>query len=200
MSLGLLIQLTCCPIAAAPVAQDQEECDFDNPSVSLHRFETATGRCTHVTNTGSHDWLCAGLVDVAHPCRRLLGLQLDVDCLVYALDPGPIVQHISSLNGAHLLAFFFVPPLLSSRTVAFGYVQASKRVKKFVSFTADLTTALVVDARRYVYVYRQGPAGQTQGVQHIVDLDSDEESVGVEALPNGRLAVLTTDRLFIIRL
>lgn len=88
--------------------------------------------------------------------------------------------------------------------VAFAYVQASKRLRKYTTFMPDYSAAIIVESMRYLYVYRQPAAlKDKESHQHVVDLDAQgqgAEFLGVAALPMSRLAVINANRLIVLQL
>uniref|UniRef100_A0A2K5VDN7 NudC domain-containing protein 1 n=1 Tax=Macaca fascicularis TaxID=9541 RepID=A0A2K5VDN7_MACFA len=111
-------------------AQELEECDiFFEESSSLCRFDGNTLKTTHVVNLGSNQYLFSVIVDPKEmPC---FCLRHDVDALLWqphSSKQDDMWEHIATFN-------------------ALGYVQASKRDKKFFACApnysyAALSTAL----------------------------------------------------------
>lgn len=92
-----------------------------------------------------------------------------------------------------------------------GYVQASKRDKKFATCAPNFSYASLGECLRRAFIYRQPAAVETvlfnrkQGrqvgqvaKQQVASLDSDEPILGFRAT-NERLYVLTSGRLFVLK-
>lgn len=102
-------------------AQELEECDiFFEESSSLCRFDGNTLKTTHVVNLGSNQYLFSVIVDPKEmPC---FCLRHDVDALLWqphSSKQDDMWEHIATFN-------------------ALGYVQASKRDKKFFCLCSKL--------------------------------------------------------------
>nr|XP_019606197.1 PREDICTED: nudC domain-containing protein 1 isoform X2 [Rhinolophus sinicus] len=105
-------------------AQELEECDiFFEESSSLSRFDGSTLKTTHVVNLGSNQYLFSVIVDPKEmPC---FCLRHDVDALLwqpYSSKRDDMWEHIATFN-------------------ALGYVQASKRDKKFFACSPNYSYA-----------------------------------------------------------
>mgnify|MGYP001050397073 CR=1 FL=1 len=87
------------------------------------------------------------------------------------------------------------------RPAAFSYVQASKRLRKFVTFVPDGSVALILEATRFLYVYRQSQGRDVHGAQYVLDLDPgfEEEFMGIAPLPGNRLAILSSMRIIVVQ-
>ncbi|XP_042829001.1 nudC domain-containing protein 1 isoform X3 [Panthera tigris] len=113
-------------------AQELEECDiFFEESSSLCRFDGITLKTTHVVNLGSNQYLFSVIVDPKEmPC---FCLRHDVDALLWqphASKQDDMWEHIATFN-------------------ALGYVQASKRDKKFFACAPNYSyAALWIDKER----------------------------------------------------
>ncbi|XP_044277789.1 nudC domain-containing protein 1 isoform X2 [Varanus komodoensis] len=174
-------------------AQELEECDiFLEDSTSLCRFDGNSLNITHVVNLGSNQYLFSTVVDPKEmPC---FCLRHDVDALLW--QPRPDQQdkweHISTFN-------------------ALGYVQASKRDKKFMACAPDHSYSALCECLRRVFIYRQPTPlstvlynrkeGRQVGQvakQLVATLETHDPVLGFQAT-NERLFVLTTKVLFIIK-
>ncbi|XP_069847365.1 nudC domain-containing protein 1 isoform X2 [Dipodomys merriami] len=105
-------------------AQELEECDiFFEESSSLCRFDGSSLKTTHVVNLGSNQYLFSVIVDPKEmPC---FCLRHDVDALLWQPRSGKqddMWEHIATFN-------------------ALGYVQASKRDKKFFACAPNYSYA-----------------------------------------------------------
>ncbi|CAF3828200.1 unnamed protein product, partial [Rotaria magnacalcarata] len=97
---------------------------------------------------------------------------------------------------------------------AFGYVQASKQNRKFLSTPTDYSYALISDSRIHLYIYKQNtPTSNLPGTslrnrktgkvvdsiakQHMISLENHNEILGL-ITTNEQTFILTDDQLFII--
>ncbi|XP_028622224.1 nudC domain-containing protein 1 [Grammomys surdaster] len=176
-------------------AQDFEECDiFLEESASLCRFDGNTLRTTHVVNLGSNQYLFTALVDPKKmPC---FCLRHDVDALLWqphCSKQDDMWDHIATFN-------------------ALGYVQASKRDKKFFSCAPNYSYAALCECLRRVFIYRQPTPMSTVlynrkegrhvgqvAKQQVASLETNDPILGFQAT-NERLFVLTTKNLFLIKI
>ncbi|XP_055482678.1 nudC domain-containing protein 1 isoform X2 [Psammomys obesus] len=175
-------------------AQELEECDiFFEESSSLCRFDGNTLKTTHVVNLGSNQYLFSVTVDPKEmPC---FCLRHDVDALLWqphCSQQDDMWEHIATFN-------------------ALGYVQASKRDKKFFACAPNYSYAALCECLRRVFIYRQ-PApmstvlynrkeGRHVGQvakQQVASLETNDPILGFQAT-NERLFVLTTKNLFLIK-
>ncbi|XP_020825962.1 nudC domain-containing protein 1 isoform X2 [Phascolarctos cinereus] len=175
-------------------AQELEECDiFFEESSSLCRFDGNTLKTTHVVNLGSNQYLFSVLVDPKEmPC---FCLRHDVDALLWqphSSQQDEMWEHIATFN-------------------ALGYVQASKRDKKFFACAPNYSYAALCECLRRVFIYRQPTAMSTVlynrkegrqvgqvAKQQVASLETNDPILGFQAT-NERLFVLTTKNLFLIK-
>ncbi|XP_006830708.1 PREDICTED: nudC domain-containing protein 1 [Chrysochloris asiatica] len=176
-------------------AQELEECDiFFEESSSLCRFDGSTLKTTHVVNLGSNQYLFSVVVDPKEmPC---FCLRHDVDALLWqphASKQDDMWEHIATFN-------------------ALGYVQASKRDKKFFACAPNYSYAALCECLRRVFIYRQ-PTPMTTVLynrkegrqvgqvakQQVASLETNDPILGFQAT-NERLFVLTTKNLFLIKI
>ena len=97
---------------------------------------------------------------------------------------------------------------------AFGYVQASKQNRRFVSTPSDFSYALIADMRTHLYLYKQqSPASNLPGSslrnrktgklvesiakQHMISFENHDELFGLFTT-NERIYVLMEKQLSII--
>ncbi|CAL8293176.1 unnamed protein product [Merluccius merluccius] len=176
-------------------SQELEDCDgFPEDSSSLTHFDGETLKPTQVVNLGSHQYLFTVDVDPSEmPC---LCLRHDVDALVWQPRPGQpdaMWEHIATFN-------------------ALGYVQASKRDKKFSTCAPNFSYAALGECLRRAFIYRQPAPVDTvlfnrkQGrqvgqvaKQQVASLDSTDQVLGFRAT-NERLFVLTSKSLFVLKI
>ena len=107
------------------------------------------------------------------------------------------------------MSFFFCP---CHSVLISGYVQASKRDKKFVSCPPNFSYAALCECICRTFVYRQPSLLETvlfnrrQGrqiekvaKQHLASLDSDKPILGFRAT-NERVYILTCSNIFILKI
>ncbi|XP_004680058.1 PREDICTED: nudC domain-containing protein 1 [Condylura cristata] len=175
-------------------AQELEECDiFFEESSSLCRFDGITLKTTHVVNLGSNQYLFSVIVDPKEmPC---FCLRHDVDALLWqphSSKQGDMWEHIATFN-------------------ALGYVQASKRDKKFFACAPNYSYAALCECLRRVFIYRQPTPMSTVlynrkegrqigqvAKQQVASIETNDPILGFQAT-NERLFVLTTKNLFLIK-
>ncbi|XP_015341867.1 nudC domain-containing protein 1 isoform X2 [Marmota marmota marmota] len=175
-------------------AQELEECDiFFEESSSLCRFDGSTLKTTHVVNLGSNQYLFSVVVDPKEmPC---FCLRHDVDALLWqphSSKQDDMWEHIATFN-------------------ALGYVQASKRDKKFFACAPNYSYAALCECLRRVFIYRQPTPMSTVlynrkegrhvgqvAKQQVASLETNDPILGFQAT-NERLFVLTTKNLFLIK-
>ncbi len=93
---------------------------------------------------------------------------------------------------------------------AFGYVQASKRQRKFSTCAPDFSYVVICDSVRHIYLYRQpsptltplrnrktGQEVSSISKQQMISLESSDTILGIQAT-NEKLIVLTSHMLYII--
>ncbi|XP_066531985.1 nudC domain-containing protein 1 isoform X2 [Hoplias malabaricus] len=175
-------------------AQELEECDgFPEDSSTLMRFDGTTLKPTHVVNLGSHQYLFS--VDINTGEMPVFCLRHDVDALLWQPRPEQLEEkweHIATFN-------------------ALGYVQASKRDKKFATCAPNFSYSSLAECVRRVFIYRQPSPVDTQlfnrklgrqvgqvAKQQVASLESTETVLGFRAT-NERLFVLTCSKLFILK-
>ncbi|KAJ8000278.1 hypothetical protein DPEC_G00203180 [Dallia pectoralis] len=176
-------------------SQELEDCDgFPEDTSNLTRFDGDSLKPTHVVNLGSHQFLFA--VDLNPSEMPCFCLRHDVDALLWQPrpdKPGHMWEHIATFN-------------------ALGYVQASKRDKKFATCSPNFSYAALGECLRRVFIYRQPSPVATvlfnrkQGrqvgqvaKQQVASLDSNDVVLGFRAT-NERLFVLTLNNLFVLKI
>ncbi|XP_038600737.1 nudC domain-containing protein 1 isoform X1 [Tachyglossus aculeatus] len=176
-------------------AQELEECDvFLEDGSSLCRFDGNTLKTTHVVNLGSNQYLFSVSVDPQEmPC---FCLRHDVDALLWqprSGQQGDMWEHIATFN-------------------ALGYVQASKRDKKFFACAPNYSFAALCECLHRVFIYYQPTPLSTVlynrkerrqigqvAKQQVASLETNDPILGFQAT-NERLFVLTTKNLFLIKI
>lgn len=117
----------------------------------------------------------------------LFCLRHDVDAVVW--QPKPVASeatwnHVGTFN-------------------ALGYVQASKRDRKFTTCSANLDFAVISDCNRHVFVYMQPPQGLTSNsaVQYVHTLSTApqcREILGLQACNSGLFVLREKELLFLV--
>ncbi|KAK2830689.1 hypothetical protein Q5P01_018620 [Channa striata] len=175
-------------------SQELEDCDgFPEDSSSLTHFDGESLKPTQVVNLGSHQFLFT--VDVNPSEMPCFCLRHDVDALVWQPRPDQptnMWEHVATFN-------------------ALGYVQASKRDKKFATCAPNFSYASLCECLRRAFIYRQPSPVETvlfnrkQGrqvgqvaKQQVASLDSDKPILGFRA-SNERLYILTSKNLFVLK-
>ncbi|XP_061787090.1 nudC domain-containing protein 1 [Nerophis lumbriciformis] len=175
-------------------SQELEDCDgLPDDTSSLTHFDGESLKPTQVVNLGSHQYLFTVDVNPAEmPC---LCLRHDVDALLWQPRPdmpADMWEHVATFN-------------------ALGYVQASKRDKKFATCSPDFSYAALCECLRHAFIYRQpSPVdgvlfNRKQGrqvgqvaKQQVASLDTGKTFLGFRAT-NDRLYVLTCTNLFVLK-
>ncbi|XP_077363659.1 nudC domain-containing protein 1 isoform X2 [Festucalex cinctus] len=175
-------------------SQELEDCDgYPEDTSSLMHFDGESLKATQVVNLGGHQYLFTVTVDPAQmPC---LCLRHDVDALLWQPRPdrpADMWEHVATFN-------------------ALGYVQASKRDKKFSTCAPNFSYASLCECLRRAFIYRQpSPVdgvlfNRKQGrqvgqvaKQQVASLDSDKAVLGFRATDE-RLFALTSRNLFVLK-
>nr|XP_018899756.1 PREDICTED: nudC domain-containing protein 1 [Bemisia tabaci]XP_018899757.1 PREDICTED: nudC domain-containing protein 1 [Bemisia tabaci] len=169
-----------------------EECDaISNDSRLLSRINTSSHAFTHQASLSGSKWLFNGFVSPDQ--GQGFCLRHDVDGCFWI----PKADSNSGWKCEHIATF-----------LALGYVQASKQQKKFIVCPPDFSYAAICETTRHVYLYKQScsvsselrnrKTGSRIGAvakQHLINLPSSEEVLGVQANEKS-LFVLTTAHLY----
>ncbi|TRY58755.1 hypothetical protein DNTS_034586 [Danionella cerebrum] len=175
-------------------AQELEDCDlFPEDSSTLMRFDGTTLKPNNVVSLGSHQFLFSVHIDPSE--TPAFCLRHDVDALLWQPRPdldSSAWEHISTFN-------------------ALGYVQASKRDKKFSTCAPNFSYAALCECLRRVFIYRQPSPVDTVlfnrkegrqvgqvAKQQVANLDTNDPVLGFRAT-NERLFVLTSNNLFVLK-
>ena len=83
---------------------------------------------------------------------------------------------------------------------ALGYVQASKRDRKFTTCSAHLDFAVISDCNKHLFVYMQPPEGLkgTSAVQYVHTLSPASKVLGLQVCDHGFIFVLCEKTLFLL--
>ena len=123
----------------------------------------------------------------------LLCIKHDIDAILYTPNLLATPNYSHSLQWSHINTFN-----------ALGYVQASKRDKKFLTCSHDTSYAALTDCNRHVFVYLQ-PNGGVKGhtaLQYVHTLHlgtMDDTILGIHAGNEGFLFVLCQEELLLLR-
>ncbi|KAG8570253.1 hypothetical protein GDO81_011168 [Engystomops pustulosus] len=175
-------------------AQELEECDMSlEDSTTLCRFDGNTTKATHVVNLGGNQFLFS--LEAAPELMPCFSLRHDVDALMWqpvSSQGDNLWDHAATFN-------------------ALGYVQASKQDKKFFTCAPNFSYAALCECVRRIFIYRQPTPVSTVlynrkegrhvgqvAKQQVASLESSDPILGFQA-SNERLFVLTTKKLFVIR-
>ncbi|XP_037085794.1 nudC domain-containing protein 1-like [Pollicipes pollicipes] len=167
-----------------------EDCDdFPEASAALLRLDGDTHAPTHQTSLDSHQYVLTARLAAAEP--PALCVRHDVDALLWqprSRDGRWHCDHVGTLN-------------------AFGYVQASKQQRKFLTCAPDMSYAVICETSRHVYIYHQpspvcgelrnrrsGQRITEVSRQQVVSLEDSDPILGVAAAARF-LLVLTASRL-----
>lgn len=84
---------------------------------------------------------------------------------------------------------------------ALGYVQASKRERKFTTCSPDMKYAVICDGVRHVFVYMKPAKGSpNSAVEYVHSLARSTDILGVVASKNDVIFLLTKNKLHILKI
>ena len=158
--------------------QQTEECDMEKSPISFVRVSKA-GHITDINQGSGFEWLCTSFQTLETPYfmsdddNYTLNAQeppqepsiVSYLCLKQDVD-GIILKPESHLKMNHCAVFN-----------AFGFVEASKRNKKFAYISNDFEYALIVETSKLVYVYGQPTdeeAKRNSASQYLVDVSNPD--------------------------
>lgn len=160
---------------ASNLTSQLEECDFgttgDDTEYTIERFDNTSNETTHRIFLGGNAPLFRVMLRPGFP--DAIALRNDVDACLWIQHPGTdwFLRHEGTLH-------------------AFGYVQASKQQRKFMSCSPDVNYAVICEAQRHVFIYkgnyntagglrnRNGPQVSI-GQQKLVSLEGNSEILGI---------------------
>ncbi|XP_066156730.1 nudC domain-containing protein 1 [Euwallacea fornicatus] len=130
-------------------SQQIEECDFEgDKSETFERICGITSKPTHRVHLGSHQVILSPYLNCDWP--PALGIRHDVDiCLWQPLFEG------ESFRCKH-----------EGTLLAFGYVQASKTNRKFVTCSPNLSYAVISEASGHIFIYQQNKPLLATNMRH----------------------------------
>lgn len=181
------------PIAqpASNLTSQLEECDFgvdgDGTTFTIERLEEASLETTHRAVLGGNIPLFRVTLRPGFP--DAIALRSDVDACLWLQQTGEdwSLRHEGTLH-------------------AFGYVQASKRQRKFMSCSPDVNYAVICEAQRHIFIYkgsynsagglrnRNGPQVSI-GQQKVISLEGSSEILGICCENNYTILLLETEVL-----
>uniref|UniRef100_A0A8C5QHU9 NudC domain-containing protein 1 n=1 Tax=Leptobrachium leishanense TaxID=445787 RepID=A0A8C5QHU9_9ANUR len=175
-------------------AQELEECDMlFEELTNIYRFDGNSLKASHVVNIGSNQYLFSMVATPElMPC---FSLRHDVDALLWqpvTAQDDNLWEHVATFN-------------------ALGYVQASKRDKKFFTCAPNFSYAALCECVRRIFLYRQPTpmatvlfnrkegkhVGQV-AKQQVASLETSDPILGFQA-SSERLFVLTAKKLFVLK-
>ncbi|EDW00269.1 nudC domain-containing protein 1 [Drosophila grimshawi] len=176
-----------------------EECDFplgdSDADIKMVRFNLSASRITHTILLGAAPPLFATTLRAGYPAAFATRQGVDASIWLQQFQPARPdewgVRHEGNLH-------------------AFGYVQASKRKRKFIDCCPELDYAVITEDYRHVYIYkpRYDSAGGLRnrngpqvviGKQNLVTLDHDVgEVMGLATAPNV-ITILTENALLYLQ-
>lgn len=191
---------TCNAQPVADLNAQMEECDFgdngqENNEYFIERLDSSTHQATHKIFLSCNHPLFAVTLRPGFP--KALAIRNDVDCclwLQHQIQPTDdwSLKHEETLH-------------------AFGYVQASKRDRKFLSCSPDMSIAVISESIRHLFIYkksystasglrkRTGPQLQI-GQQKLVALDGAHGEILGLHVENEIVTLLTENSILCLQL
>ena len=83
---------------------------------------------------------------------------------------------------------------------ALGYVQASKRERKFTTCPPNVKYAVISDSTRHVFVYMQPRGGANSAAEHVYSAPGVTSILGIVATDMGVVYVLTETELTLLKI
>ncbi|KAL1518026.1 hypothetical protein ABEB36_001712 [Hypothenemus hampei] len=120
-------------------SQQIEECDFETDKSEVFlRISGLSNKVTHQIHLGSHQVLLSQYLDSVQP--PALGIRRDVDVCLWQ----PKLDQDGNFFCKH-----------EGTLLAFGYVQASKTNRKYLSCSPNLSYSVVSESAGHIFIYRQ---------------------------------------------
>ncbi|RKO91785.1 hypothetical protein BDK51DRAFT_47492 [Blyttiomyces helicus] len=183
------------------VTDRSEPVDFEGHEAAISRFSRRAGEASsRVVASAGIEWLCP-VFNLPDPATT----PSTTTCAL-ASPPAPLVAICAKFDVDGIVFDLFPRlenPTHSGTFDAFGFVQASKRDKRFMVVTAERSFALIVESKRHIFAYRRAPSGGPYADQYVVDLAGREEGaevVGVQQVGPGKVAVLTETGVALLNL
>lgn len=126
---------------------------------------------------------------VNHPAY--FSLRHDVDAVVWLPHASvPLSSSSSSITPWQHVSTFN----------ALGYVQASKRERKFTTCAPNLEYAVISDGTRHVFIYMQPRGGANSAVEYVYSALKPTRILGLVAMDKGVVFVLTEEALTLLNI
>ncbi|ORX92570.1 hypothetical protein K493DRAFT_338731 [Basidiobolus meristosporus CBS 931.73] len=167
-----------------PIGNETEAIDYEGLAITFSRVNLY-GKISHISVAAGHEWLCSSF-PFQNDANAMLPvcLRYDVDGLVYRFHAPSESGHFQI---EHCASFD-----------ALGFVQASKRNKRFMYFDTDCRFAIIAESKKNVYLYRRGlEVGAKYSEQSIIDLGNHEDILGIQMSGKSGLFVLTENHLYL---
>jgi hypothetical protein len=164
------------------VQNKMEECDNEDDKDVVIYLMSSDGKIIQKVSLGGKQFLFS--------LSSLICLRHDVDALLY-------VPTLSQHDNNFSLSFIH-----KSTFNALGYVQASKRDKKFFTCNSTCSHAALSNSTRHIFIYSQPTdgIGGTTAHQYIHTLNDDSHMLGLHFSHEELLYVLLEDTLIVGRL
>lgn len=159
------------------------------------RLEAETHKATHKVFLATNPPIFATTLRPGF--SRAVAIRNDVDCCLWLQQVSPSTEEWSLKHEGTLHAF--------------GYIQASKRERKFLACSPDINLAVVCETSRHIFIYknsyntasglrkRSGPQ-LTIGQQKLVSLDgSNGEILGI-CVENEGILLLTENTVICLQM
>lgn len=168
---------------------DYEECDLnDLINLEMRIISGNDGTLLQTYDLTSHQWICSLSTNNQ---SASIALRHDVDVFIFELQQNDQLKHIDVID-------------------AFGYIQASKTKKRFISigkdFSKNWSHAIIADSERNLYIYwktKEQRQSLKFGNQTIVTLDGNNncnQGLYSTVIDNENfIYILTNDNLNLIR-
>lgn len=158
-------------------ANQLEECDIKDKGSILQRLNINTQENTHLAMLGSSSYV---LYTFKMKTGHAICLRYENDGCVWKIQP-----HDDSWDISHEYTY-----------PVFGYVEASKRNKKFCVAPVNGTYVAILEHTRYIFLYERPNSDITVGRQWLLDLGPDSLPIMGAAATNNYLIVLSTDKVY----
>ncbi|KAG5671957.1 hypothetical protein PVAND_002123 [Polypedilum vanderplanki] len=183
----------------ADLNSQMEECDFgddgnQDDEYFIERLDSVTHKATHKIFLGSNHPLFSKTLRPGFP--KAIAIRNDVDCCLW-------IQQQISPNDEWTLKH-------EGTLHAFGYVQASKRDKKYLMCSMDMNLSVICESSRHLFIYknsystasglrkRNGPQVQI-GQQKVISFDDVGEIYGIN-VENEIIMLLTENSIMCLQL
>ncbi|CRK91660.1 CLUMA_CG005310, isoform A [Clunio marinus] len=189
-------------LSSAPISDlntQMEECDYgddghQDEEFFIERLDVCTHKSSHKVFLASNHPLFSTTLRPGYP--QAVAVRSDVDCCLW-------LQQVSSNDEWSMKH--------ESTLHAFGYIQASKRERKFLACSPDTNLAVICESSRHLFIYknsyntagglrkRSGPQ-LTIGQQKLVSFDgSNGEILGI-VVDNEIILLLTENAILCLQL